>query len=494
MRSYYRNNIRQFFLFLFISTILCYGQSDLPVDGHPATDQNSLWKLGIQLDTFRNFSFMEALDKTASLGLSWVEAYPGQKFSQEDSEIIFDHNLPETYRNIIRTRLRALGLNLINYGVVNLPDNEDSCRAVFDFARDMGIKTIVAEPETAALAMIDSLCQLYDIRVALYNHPKPSRYWNPDTMLKACEGRSPAIGICGDIGHWIRSTVNPLEAIRKLRGRLITFHLKDLMDIGRVDAKDVPVGKGLADIDLLLQELRSQKFAGVFSLEHENNWNDNLPYLRQSITNFNIMSGYFIPREWITMLDRQLSQFNYAPDSWEIKDDVLIAKGGGDIWSKQKFGNFILDLDFKIETGGNSGVFLRTGDVDEWLHTAIEVQIFDSYGKTAPDKHDCGAIFDCLEPEVNAVNKPGMWNRYTITCMDNKIYVVLNGRQVIDMDLNKWTMPHQNPDGTQNKFNNAYRDMPRTGNIGLQYHGDPVMFRNIKIRILPATEDRIQKN
>jgi len=226
----------------------------------------------------------------------------------------------------------------------------------------------------------------------------------------------------------------------------------------------------------------------VFSLEHENNWDDNVPYLKLSISNFNTMSGYFIQREWITMLDRRLSQFMYQPDSWEIKDDVLIAKGGGDIWTKQKYGNFILDLDFKIEEGGNSGVFLRTGDVEEWLHTAIEVQIFDSYGKTTPDKHDCGAIFDCLEPMVNAVNKPGMWNRYTITCMDNKIYVVLNGRQVIDMDLDKWITPHQNPDGTQNKFNSAYKNMPRIGNIGLQFHGDPVMFRNIKIRVLPAAQ------
>lgn len=82
------------------------------------------------------------------------------------------------------------------------------------------------------------------------------------------------------------------------------------------------------------------------------------------------------------------------------------------------------------------------------------------------------------------VKKAGQWNHYTITCKHNKIYVVLNGEQIIDMDLNLWTEAHKNPDGTPNKFNTAYKDMPRVGHIGLQYHGRPVWFRNIKIKIL----------
>ncbi len=461
-----------------------FTQTEIATQGHPATDQNAEWKLGTQLWTFNNTTFMEGLERTASLGLSWVEAYPGQKFSPEDQETVFDHNLPEVYRKLVKKRLLELGLRLINYGVVGLPDESKGCEVIFQFAADMGIKTIISEPDTDILPMIDSLCQKYNIRVALHNHPKPSRYWNPDTVLKACQGRSPAIGVCGDIGHWMRSGIHPLDAIRKLEGRLISFHLKDLPDIGRSSAKDLPVGKGASDIDLILKELKRQKFSGVFSLEHENNWDDNLPYLRMSIANFNMAAGSFQKPEWFTLLDHRLSQFMYEPDTWEMQDDVLIAKGGGDIWTRQKFGNFILDLQFRIEKGGNSGIFLRTGDVESWLHTAIEVQILDSYGIDKPQKSDCGAIFDCLEPRVNAAKKPGEWNRYTITCLDNKIYVVLNGQEVVNMDLNQWTTPHLNPDGTPNKFNNAYKDMPREGNIGLQYHGDPVIFRNIKLRML----------
>jgi hypothetical protein len=62
--------------------------------------------------------------------------------------------------------------------------------------------------------------------------------------------------------------------------------------------------------------------------------------------------------------------------------------------------------------------------------------------------------------------------------------VVLNGEEVIDMDLNLWMEAHKNPDGTSNKFNTAYKDMPRVGNIGLQYHNHPIWFRNIKIKSL----------
>ncbi len=82
------------------------------------------------------------------------------------------------------------------------------------------------------------------------------------------------------------------------------------------------------------------------------------------------------------------------------------------------------------------------------------------------------------------VKKTGEWNHYTITCKGNKICVVLNGEQIIDMDLNLWMEAHKNPDGTPNKFHTALRDMPQVGHIGLQDHGDPVWFRNIKIKPL----------
>ena len=72
----------------------------------------------------------------------------------------------------------------------------------------------------------------------------------------------------------------------------------------------------------------------------------------------------------------------------------------------------------------------------------------------------------------------------TITAMDSEIRVILNHQLTLDIDLEKWTEPHKNPDGTKNKFDVAYKDLPRKGWIGFQDNGQNVWFRNIRIKKL----------
>jgi hypothetical protein len=78
----------------------------------------------------------------------------------------------------------------------------------------------------------------------------------------------------------------------------------------------------------------------------------------------------------------------------------------------------------------------------------------------------------------------GEWNRLEITCDGSLIGVVLNGEKVNSVDLSKFTEPNTRPDGTAHKFNIAYKDHPRKGYIGLQDHGSPCWFKNIKLRPL----------
>ena len=68
---------------------------------------------------------------------------------------------------------------------------------------------------------VDRLCEEYKITLALTNHPKPAPYWNPDAVLNACKGRSKRIGASGDIGHWMREGLNPLECVKTLEQRLL---------------------------------------------------------------------------------------------------------------------------------------------------------------------------------------------------------------------------------------------------------------------------------
>lgn len=243
------------------------------------------WRLGCQAYSFNRFSFYEAIDKTASLGLHYIEAYPGQRLSPEKPDLKTDESLSQTDRKEIKKRLADAGVKLVNYGVVGLPADEAACRRVFDFAKDMGIETIVSEPPFDAFDIIEKLCEEYQINVAIHNHPKPSTYWNPDTVLKVCQGRSKRIGACADTGHWMRSEINPLEALKKLEGRIISFHFKDLNRYGP-GAHDVPWGTGQADVPALLKEIKRQGIKAVFSIEYEYNWENSLPEIAECVKFF----------------------------------------------------------------------------------------------------------------------------------------------------------------------------------------------------------------
>jgi sugar phosphate isomerase/epimerase len=477
-------------LTLLVSSFSCVGPQPQAITEHPITDTYDGWRLGMQAYSFRKFTFYEAIDKTASLGLDWVEAYPGQKLSPDRPDIKTNHDMSPEIRQDIKRKLAESGVRLVNYGVVGLPNDEAKCRGVFQFAKDMGIETIVSEPPLEAFDLIDTLCKEYKINVAIHNHPKPSRYWDPDTVLKTCQGRSKWIGVCADTGHWMRSGIQPLSALKKLEGRTISFHLKDLGEFGKREAHDVVWGTGKADVRAILTELHRQGFRGVFSIEYEHNWENSVPEIRQCVQYFNTVAAELNPAGWHNLLAPDLSNCTFKPGSWVVADGVLTRKGTGtkkgrsNIWTKETYGDFILDLEFKLGENTNSGVFLRTASLKDPVQTGIEMQVLDSYGKPVPDKDDCGAIYDCLAPTKNTVKKPGEWNHCTITCIANKIYVVLNGEQVIDMDLNRWTKPNRNPDGTENKFNTALKKMVRSGHVGFQDHGDPVWYRNVKIKRL----------
>jgi sugar phosphate isomerase/epimerase len=176
-----------------------------------------------------------------------------------------DHHLPAEQIAQIQKTLRDCDVTAVNYGVVELPNDESKARQVFDFAKKLGLQTIVSEPPEDAFEMLDKLCAEYQINVAIHDHPKPSHYWNPDAVLKVCEGRSRRIGSCSDVGHWYRSGLVPLDCLRKLQGRIISLHFKDIAET----KKDVPWGTGQCDIKALMTELKRQGVKPVFSIEYE---------------------------------------------------------------------------------------------------------------------------------------------------------------------------------------------------------------------------------
>jgi hypothetical protein len=171
-----------------------------------------------------------------------------------------------------------------------------------------------------------------------------------------------------------------------------------------------------------------------------------------------------------------------------VEDGSLNPHGSGGymLIHERVWSNFVLALDFKISPGCNSGVFIRTFPLTprpgkDVGFNGIEVAIDDTKGA---DYHDTGAIYDLVKPSRNAMNPVGQWNHAVITCDGPLITVALNGETVSRMNLDEWTRPNLRPDGTAHKFDVAYKNHPRKGYIGLQDHGSPCWFKNIKLRPL----------
>jgi hypothetical protein len=160
--------------------------------------------------------------------------------------------------------------------------------------------------------------------------------------------------------------------------------------------------------------------------------------------------------------------------------------GGYMMVHKERWSDFVLALDFKISKGCNSGVFIRTSSLTprpgkDVGFNGIEIAIDDT---TGVGYHDTGAIYDLVKPSKAAAKPAGQWNHLEITCDKNRIEIKLNGEIVSRMDLDEWTKPNLRPDGTSHKFDVAYKDHPRAGYVGLQDHGAPCWFKNIKIRAI----------
>ena len=190
-------------------------------------------------------------------------------------------NLTPAERKEVLKKLAESGIKLIRPPYwVEYPHD----RRYFDFAKEMGIEQFVAEPRADAFETVDKLCNEYGMNFAVHNHPKPSGYWNPDTVLKVCQGHSKRIGACADTGHWMRSGLDPVACIKKLEGRIIYFHFKDLNQFGA--GHDVPWGTGAGNVKGMLTEVHRQKLQVPFIVEYEYNWGKSLPEIVRSVEYF----------------------------------------------------------------------------------------------------------------------------------------------------------------------------------------------------------------
>lgn len=196
---------------------------------------------------------------------------------------------------------------------------------------------------------------------------------------------------------------------------------------------------------------------------------------------------------YVTLFDgKDLKQWQTGHTNWVIEDGVLALKDRSDgkehndnyLWTRQQYGDFVLELEYKAPADrANSGVFLRTSDIKDPVQTGIEIQVGNANPARPVGRGTVGGIYDLVVPR-KILHQPGEWNKYVITCQGGKITVTLNGELSAEADLDQWTEARKNPDGSPNKFTRPLKEFARTGYIGLQDHGLPVWYRNIRIRPL----------
>lgn len=240
------------------------------------------WELGVQTWSFNHFTLAEALDKAKEAGVTVVQAFPGQKIGGGIEGTLDFTKIDRATEDKVLQLLKNKGIRMVSYGVAG-PKNEKEWRQLFEFAKAMNLESVAAEPSFSMLPLIAQLAEKYKIKVAIHNHPRPTHYWSPDTTLAALRiANSKYVGANADIGHWVRSGLDPVECLRKLSGHIFALHLKDLNEKS-ADAHDVIWGTGVSNIDGVLAELKKQHFRGPIFAEYEYNWDNNLPEIKESI-------------------------------------------------------------------------------------------------------------------------------------------------------------------------------------------------------------------
>ena len=242
------------------------------------------WKIGVQMWTFRMFTFAEALDKVDSAGVKYIEAFWGQPLGagMKDS---FGIRMSDDSKAKLKQMLKSKGISIVAMGVI-VPTTREEWKKAFDLAKEFGLSYITAEPLKNQWDMVDSMAGAYGIKVAIHDHPKPNAYWSPDSVLAAIQGH-PNIGACADLGHWARNGINPVDALKKLAGHVYGVHLKDIVKFDDTKAADTVVGKGVIDFAPIFQELKRQHFSGMFSIEHESNWYHSVPDVIETVKFYN---------------------------------------------------------------------------------------------------------------------------------------------------------------------------------------------------------------
>jgi inosose dehydratase len=225
--------------------------------------------VGIQSYTYREFKLEQCLVQCQKLGLHHIEFYRGHvPVDATGATIKAVRNLCQEYR-----------VTPIAFGVENFTKDHAANQRVFDFARQLGVRYLSADPDPDSFDSLDRLVENFNIGIAIHPHgpqgKRLHRWHSAEVILAAVKNHHRLIGTCLDTGHLIRCAqepfgikLDPAEEIRRMGARNFGLHLKDHDNKRR---EDVVFGRGVLNVVSVLRALREVKFQGYISIEYEAN-------------------------------------------------------------------------------------------------------------------------------------------------------------------------------------------------------------------------------
>ena len=200
---------------------------------------------------------------------------------------------------------------------------------------------------------------------------------------------------------------------------------------------------------------------------------------------------------WVSLFDgRTLAGWHgynrpgSAPSGWRVEDGAIhFAPGGqgGDLATDASYGDFELELEWKVAPGGNSGVFYRGAEGAQYqsvYQTALEMQVLDdvAHSDARFPSHTAGGLYDLYTPRQTTVRPAGEWNAVRIVARGGHLEHWLNGVKIVEAEQGS---PAWNARVAASKFRSmAGFGTLRRGVIALQDHGDRVWYRNLRLRPL----------
>lgn len=473
-------------------------------------------KLGIQTWTLRRMSFDQVVEFADRNDIQYLQ-------------LLKDHLDPNAPVKETRRKLEILkkhGLIPYTFGVASTSSNPKENRNLFEFAKLIGAKMIVVEPALADWDGLEKLVKEYDVRLAIHNHGRNSRYGDPKVVKEVLANRDRRIGVCLDVGWITAAGFDAAQVFRNYGNRVFDIHFKDkkLPTIAGNDAVDTLAGEGDANYAGLFAEIRKSGWSGVMAIETDSDQFANSPQtlVTAAMKLFSQVQENWLQlfngRDldgWIPKITRHEVGENFA-NTFRVEEGLLKVRYDGYERFDGQFGHLFYDKPYsyyrlKLQyrfvdgnapgTGGprahpNSGVMVHSQAPqsilrDQDFPISIEAQFLAGLGDGSPmtTMNVCTPATEivyrdtiypkhCLSSSSPTFERNQWVNVEMVVLGDSLITHKVDGKVVLE-----YTLPQigggvvTNYDSTNKPEGKLLSD----GYISLQSESFPIDFRNIEL-------------